>query len=167
MCTYAKAVLAPTHGSMLRMRMHTEAASSAIGVLPISEMTRAAVCGRVHPARRATPLHKAAANGHAAMANALLTHGADVNAKDNSGCGGRSLFWATVVDQAGIDAPRSGCPHTDTCTHACTHGNGRSSMWDHAYECVLTRAHAHTSAHLHAGSRALRACTHTRAHTLS
>jgi hypothetical protein len=43
--------------------------------------------------RRDTPLHKAAWSGHAAAAEALLAHGADVNVKDNQGgCGGRSRF---------------------------------------------------------------------------
>ncbi len=40
-CTHAKAVLAPTHESTSRMRMHTEAASIAIGVLPISKIALA------------------------------------------------------------------------------------------------------------------------------
>jgi hypothetical protein len=40
--------------------------------------------------RRYTPLHWAAGYGHTAVAAALLAHGADVNAKDDHGCGGRS-----------------------------------------------------------------------------
>jgi hypothetical protein len=39
--------------------------------------------------RRWTPLHWAARKGHAAVVEALLAHGADVHAKDSSGCGGR------------------------------------------------------------------------------
>ena len=46
--------------------------------------------------RRKTPLHWAAIQGHEAVAAALLDQGADVNAKDSGGCGGWSLFWATV-----------------------------------------------------------------------
>ncbi len=47
--------------------------------------------------RRQTPLMYAALKGHAAVAVALLAHGADANAKESmNGCGGRSLFWATV-----------------------------------------------------------------------
>jgi hypothetical protein len=56
---------------------------------------RAAVRGRARFRRRATPLHEAAHNGHMAAAAALLAHGADVNAKDNDGCGGRLIFAAT------------------------------------------------------------------------
>ncbi len=36
--------------------------------------------------RRKAPLHEAAAKGHAAVAADLLTHGADVNAKDHDSC---------------------------------------------------------------------------------
>jgi hypothetical protein len=36
--------------------------------------------------RRKTPLQEAAAKGHAAVAADLLTHGADVNAKDDDSC---------------------------------------------------------------------------------
>ncbi len=70
-----------------------------------------AVCARAF-LRRRTPLHFVAENGHAAAAAALLTHGADVNAKEGiNGCGDRSLFWATVgvccapvAGRDGIDA---------------------------------------------------------------
>ncbi len=81
--------------------------------------------------RRRTPLHYAANEGHAAMAATLLTYGADVNAKNNQGCGGRSLFWGN-----NRRAPRrSGRPgriyinlgahiHTHTETHTHTHAKG-------------------------------------------
>jgi ankyrin repeat protein len=68
---------------------------------------------------RWTSLHKTAHNGHAAAAAALLTHGADMNAKNNDGCGSRSLFSETVgagstalPERDGIDASRSGFTHT-------------------------------------------------------
>ena len=71
------------------------------------------VCSSVALHRRATPLHLAAVYGHAAVAAALLTHGADVNAKDNeAGCGGRFLFWATVGARRAAVADRDG---TDAC----------------------------------------------------
>jgi hypothetical protein len=58
---------------------------------------RAAACGRASALyRRWTPLHDAALSRHAAVAAALLAHGADVHAKTNAGCGGRSPLWATV-----------------------------------------------------------------------
>jgi hypothetical protein len=76
--------------------------------------------------RRLTPLHVAAAQGHADVAAALLTHGADVHAKTDSGCGGRT---GTV-----------GCTHTDACVrahartraHACTRDGARGIARRHA-----------------------------------
>jgi hypothetical protein len=61
--------------------------------------------------RRETPLHYAAIRGHAAMANALLTHGADVHAKTDYGCGGQSPLWATV----GVRRAGRGRPGLDRC----------------------------------------------------
>ncbi len=87
-----------------------------------------AVCAQAF-LRRRTPLHVAAENGHAAAAAALLTHGADVNAKEGIyGCGGRSLFWATdgvccatVADRDGIDAMQTWMhARTHTDAHTCT-----------------------------------------------
>jgi hypothetical protein len=52
--------------------------------------------------RRWTPLLEAAYKGHVAVAVALLAHGADVNAKSSSGCGGRSLFRAAVGARCGV-----------------------------------------------------------------
>ena len=43
-------------------------------------------CLCVRTCRRNTPLQEAAAKGHAAVAADLLTHGADVNAKDDDSC---------------------------------------------------------------------------------
>ncbi len=69
------------------------------------------ILGRVLFHRRITPLHYAAIYGHTAVAAALLAHGADVNAENNGGCGGRSLLCLTVgmhraamADRDGIDA---------------------------------------------------------------
>jgi hypothetical protein len=77
--------------------------------------------------RRTTPLHNAANNGHVAVVAALLAHGADVHAKNKFGCGGRSLFWATVGVRRAAVAGRDGIdalqiwmsPYTDT--HAPAH----------------------------------------------
>jgi ankyrin repeat protein len=54
--------------------------------------TRLMAAARVVFRRRITPLHEAAYYGHVAVVVSLLTHGADVRAKDNDGCGSRSLF---------------------------------------------------------------------------
>jgi hypothetical protein len=59
-----------------------------------------------------TPLYLAARYGPTAAAAALLTHGADVNAKANDGCGRRFLFWATVGARRAAVADRDG---TDAC----------------------------------------------------
>ncbi len=79
--------------------------------------------------RRDTPLHYAAERGHADVAAALLTHGADVNARNNDGCGGRSLFGATVgvrraavADRAGTNSVQIGM-RTHTRSHAHAHAN--------------------------------------------
>jgi hypothetical protein len=81
--------------------------------------TRGFTCPHTHLARRRvwacafhrrwTPLHKAAGKGHTAVVAALLTNGADANAKTNFGCGGWSLFLgngrrAAVADRDRIDA---------------------------------------------------------------
>jgi hypothetical protein len=46
--------------------------------------------------RRETPLHVAAFYGNVAAMAALLSHSADVHAKDDLGCGGRSLLSAAI-----------------------------------------------------------------------
>jgi hypothetical protein len=86
--------------------------------------------------RRDTPLDWAAIYGHAAVAAALLTHGAEVNAKDRSGCGSRSLFWATVGVRCAAVADRGGF-------------DARHRMWMRA---------------IHSGTRASSACDSTRTH---
>jgi hypothetical protein len=64
--------------------------------------------------RRETPLHRAADHGHVAAVEALLTHGADVNAKNSpDGCGGRSPFsHATHAPTA-----RAGCGMCTSAIH--------------------------------------------------
>ena len=42
--------------------------------------------------RRETPLHWASEQGHAAVVELLLAHGAHVHARDGGGCGARSPF---------------------------------------------------------------------------
>jgi hypothetical protein len=74
--------------------------------------------------RRSTPLLHAARNGHADVAAALLTHGADVHAKANDGCGGRSLLLGqrsacAAPAVAGIDARQIGM-RTDARTYTHT-----------------------------------------------
>jgi ankyrin repeat protein len=81
--------------------------------------------------RRNTPLHRAAVEGHAEVVAALLAHGADVHAKGALGCGGRSLFRATVgvrlaavADRDEIDARHMWMrahTHTRTFTRAENH----------------------------------------------
>jgi hypothetical protein len=47
--------------------------------------------------RRFTPLHAAAWNGSVPVAEILLAHGADVNAKTTEGCGGRSSTCSQLL----------------------------------------------------------------------
>jgi hypothetical protein len=70
---------------------------------------------------RNTPLHKAACNGYVAVVAVLLMHGADVNAMNNGGCGGRSLFWATVGVRRTAVADRDGTDAMQICVHTRTH----------------------------------------------
>jgi hypothetical protein len=67
-----------------------------------------------------TPLHVAAGQGQSAMVAALLTHGADVNAKDNVGCGGLSPFRATVGMRRAAVADRDGTDAMQMCMHTKT-----------------------------------------------
>ncbi|HUW31747.1 MAG TPA: ankyrin repeat domain-containing protein [Planctomycetota bacterium] len=95
-----------------------------------SGMLAAATCGdaarlaeliKVHPElvqgrdKPITPLHAAAAHGHAEAARILLAHGADVDAKDSSGamplhlaarCGHKDVVRLLLDNNAAIDARR-------------------------------------------------------------
>ena len=98
---------------------------------------------------------------------ALLTHGADVNAKANSGCGCRSLFSATVgagsaavSNRDGIDAHTH---RTETQPHAPAHTRSHSELFlarthkqANHIELAMSSTHAHTRTHTH---------THAHAHT--
>ena len=67
---------------------------------------------------RRTPLHKAAWSGHATVVALLLTHGADVDAKNNYGCAaGRYLFLYRSARRAAV-ADQEGVMHADPDTHA-------------------------------------------------
>jgi hypothetical protein len=106
--------------------------------------------------RRETPLHLAANNGYPAVAAALLAHGANVHAKNNGGCGGRSLFRAmvgvrraAVADQDGIDAFRSGCTHTHAEARTHTHAHARTHRSTHARTDAHTHAQARTQRLVH------------------
>ncbi len=95
--------------------------------------------------RRATPLHEAAAEfGRADVVAALLTHGADVHARDNDGCGGRP---------GRSDAPTRmrvcarAHAHTCVCVCVCTCARTRARAHAHAHtrRCTGERASAHTA----------------------
>ncbi len=75
----------------------------------------------------------------AAVAAALLTHGADLHAKDNHGCGGRSLFWAAV----GAGRGRPGRDRCAAVLDAPTHTRAIHSRTDLA---VCMRLNTHTDA---------------------
>jgi hypothetical protein len=84
--------------------------------------------------RRVTALHAAAGRGDAPMTAVLLAHGADVQAKDKNGCGGRSLFWATVgvrraavADRDRTDAMQIGMRAKDRLTRTHMHANAGPS----------------------------------------
>jgi hypothetical protein len=119
---------------------------------------RAAVCARAR-SRRNTPLHEAARNGHADVAAALLTHGADVHAKDEDGCGGRLLICATVgVRRAGRCRAGTGPLNRDRdaqmgmrATHFRTHTriDVEFCMRLVTHTDAHTKAHARAHAHSH------------------
>ena len=69
------------------------------------------------------------------MAAALLTHGADVDAKDNAGCGGRSLFRAMVGVAAPAVADRDGIASC-TCTDPHRHMEMRTHTLVHVEVCI-------------------------------
>ncbi len=90
---------------------------------------------------RLTPLHVASCiNGTAAVVALLLTHGADVHAKERSGC-----VLPVAVSGNGRRAPHQPWPSGD--------GTNAMRMWmhrqtqthTHAHACIYTRMHMHAS----------------------
>jgi hypothetical protein len=117
--------------------------------------------------RRDTPLHVAAIHGHADVAAALLTHGADVHAKSSGGCvlpvailgSGRRAPRRAVADRDGIAAP-----HAMILTHTLARAI-RSCTPARIDVAVCMRLDTHTDARTkaHARTRAQpRGATHAR-----
>jgi hypothetical protein len=125
---------------------------------------RCRVCASAIGGRK-TPLHEADGKGHLAAAAALLTHGADVNAKDDYGCGGPSLFRATV----GVRRTCHCRPGRDRCTVVRRHRHDTQTIQSGTHTRmdveVRMRRNTHTDARTkaHARTRAQqRAATHVR-----
>ncbi len=96
--------------------------------------------------RRSTPLHFAAWSGHAAVAAALLTHGADVNAKDKYRC-----VLPVAISGNGRRAPRWTLPAVTgpmQCSSGRTDGHARD-------------ARMHTDVTLRRTQKRLRSCART------
>ncbi len=147
---------ARTH-SLMHARTHAHTLAHTLTKLD-ADGGRCGVCASAFH-RRFTPLHRAGFHGHATVAAALLTHGADVNAKSNYGCGSRSLFRATVgvrcaaVDRDGTDnkiaARRSGCMHTH--------------IYTQTHDGLPSRTHAHSPSRCHTSTKRVRTHIHTNA----
>jgi hypothetical protein len=95
--------------------------------------------------RRATPLYRAASNGHKAVLEILFTHGADVNAKADGhlGCG-RPLV--AILSNSRRAPFHRGRPGRDRCSEIGMHPTAR---WIEIWMKAQTHAHAHTHSLTH------------------